>query len=587
MQVMAVILSAALISSVVAYFLFSPGQISRSFQTTKDQNLVLGPRLLVQDPSYSGSNSSSAITTSLQVFSTVPDAFNVTGQKNFDLQTLNITNNPRYVELLNTTITSNTSVKFLSGEFNNISDQWKYLFSNNFISSEASLTVLAYRTVYMGSTISVYQYYNNIQYTPQNLEDLNSTSANTTVTNYWFTGSSIDPSSYHSVSYDNLSMNLSIVFPQNPSQVYRIHSGGQPVYSTYAVPDYVNYTDSQDMHSDVILPLLGVHLSSSVSSGKSAIDFYSDFPNLNDGLFFNSANVYDPVSGNMSSTMSIVPSFSNTGGESTLYTLGSTNVTPQVVSELNGLSAKDALNSTTAITGITGVTYSFVHYAEYTAIYGGNIGINGGSPDDILDGNGLISQISSIVCVNGPVFMAERVPIEVDSVIHSLMEGPNNGTVTLNDTGLTSMYFGSTIQSNAPGYSSAAHSFDIIKEVQSTFLTPIGLGLALSDTLSVLNSSGSDLSMSNIVTDSFGMINGTTGLTEDAPAMMSTISYVAGYFPGGVSSAFSNSPAGMTGSNYSIQYYESPYPVSFTDSSDSTYSFYAPEDYLNATALLG
>lgn len=585
MQVLAVILTAAMISSVVAYFVILP-ELNNNQVSTKGQNLTLGPRILVQDPTYTGSNSSSAITTSLQIFSTVPNAFNVTGQKNFNLLSLNITNNPRYVELLNTTITSNISVEFLSGDFNNISNQWKYLFSNNFITSSTSLTVVAYRTVYNGTTISVYPYYDNIQYTPQNEEVLNSSSANTSFTSNWFNGSAIDPSSYHSVIFDNLSLNLTLVFPQIPSQVYQIHNVGNPVYRTYSVPNYVNYTDGQDMHSDVILPLLGAHLSNSVSSGNSLIDFYSAFPSLNDGLFFNSANVYDPVSGIMSSTMSTVPSFSNTGGESTLYTLGSTNVTPKVVSELNGLSAKDALNATTAITGITGVTYSFVHYAEYTIISGGNVGSGPGSQNNILDGNGLISQISSIVCTYGPVFKAEKVPIEVDSVVHSIIEGHNYGSVSLNDTGLSSLYYGSTIQSNAPGYSGASLTLGIAKGVQSTFSTPLGLGLAVSDTLSILNSSGTSLSMSRIVSDSMTMINGTTGLPENASAMMSTISFVAGYFPGGVSSAFSNVPSDTTGSNYNVQYYESPYPVSFTDSSGATYSFYAPEDYLNATGIL-
>lgn len=586
MQVLAIILTAAMISSVVAYYVILPGQNIKKPNPTQDQNLHLGPRIIVQDQEYSGSKSSDSITTSLQIFSTVPDAFNVTGLKNFNLLSLNLTNNSRYVELLNTTITSNMSVKFLSSVFNNVSDQWNSLFSNNFISSSTSLTVVAYKTVYEGSTVSVFQYYNNIKYTPQSIESLNSSSANTSYTDNWFNGSTIDPSTYHSVSYDNLSMNLSIVFPQNPSQVYQVHSTGQPTYRTYAVPNYVNYTDSQDMHSDVILPLLGMHLSSAVSSGNSMISFYSTFPNLNDGLYFNSADVYNPVSGQMSSIMSTRPSFSNVGGESTLYALGSTNVTPQMVSERNGLSAADSLNATTAITGITGVTYSFVHYTEYTVISQGNIGSNSGSQNDILDGNGTISQISSIVCVNGPVFKAEIVPIEVDSVIHNLMEGNNRGSVSLNDSGLLSMYFGSTIQSNAPGYAGASLSLSFTQGVQSTFSTPIGLGLDVSDALSILNSSSSTLSLSRIVSDTMSMINETTGLPESAPAMMSTISYVAGYFPGGVSSAFYNVPTDSTGSNYSIQYYESPYPVSFTDSSGSVYNFYAPEDYLNATSIL-
>ncbi len=588
-KILAIVLTLILIVSVAAYYELRPAHPnSGGVPNTQNLNLSLGPRLVVNDPGYSGSNSTSTSTTTLQVFAAVPNAFNVTGKKSLDLKSVNISDNSRYVELLNTTISANQSVQFLSGDFNSVSSQWEYLFSSSFISSTTSLTVLAYKTVYNGSTISVYTYYNNIQYQPEKIEIFNTTSANSTLTGNWFNGSTTDPSSYHSVSYDNLSMNLSIVFPRTPSQTFQAYStSGQYSYETYVAPQFVNYTDRIDMHSEVILPLIGIHLSTAVSSGNSLIDFYSEFPSLSDGLYFNSANVFDPVSGRMSSTMSTAPSFSNVGGSSTTHTFAPLNVTPKFLSENNGISSSEALNRTTGVSGITGITYSFVHYAEYTQIYREKTGVKTSLPAKILDGNGTISQISSIESSNGPVFGAFHVPPVVDSLIQSLMEGSSNGSLPLNDSGLSFMYLGTTLESNIAGYSGASISLEHISGGVSTFSTSLGLGLAVSDILSALNSTAYPSPSTAALSDAINMINGALGLAPDSVAMMSTISYVAGYFPGSTSYEVSNMPAISAGSSYNIQYYESPYPVSFTSPlSGYTYSFYAPTDYLNATSIL-
>ncbi len=369
-KVLATILTVVLIVSVLTYYELGPAKKqSGGAPNNQNVNLSLGPRLIVNDTGYSGSNSTGTSITTIQVFAAVPDAFNVTGKKYLGLNSVNISNNSRYVELLNTTISGNLSMQFLSGNFNSISNQWRYLLSNSFISSRTSLTVLAYKTVYNGSAISVYPYYNNIQYQPEKIEVFNTTHANSTVTGQWFNGSAINPSSYHSVSYDNLSLNVSIAFPITPSQTFQAQSSGQYSYETYAVPQFVNYTDRKDMHSDVVLPLIGMHLSTAVSSGNSLVNFYSEFPSLNDGLYFNSANVFDPVSGGVSSTVSTAPSFINIGGSSTANTYAPLNVTPRFISENNGILPTEALNLTTGVSGITGITYSFVHYAQFTQIY--------------------------------------------------------------------------------------------------------------------------------------------------------------------------------------------------------------------------
>lgn len=586
-KVLAVVLTVALVTSAIVYYETGPFHMEyNTVPSTHNANLSLGPRLIVNYPGYSGSNSTSTSITTIQVFAAVPNAFNVTGKKNLDLKSVNISSNSRYVELLNSTISGNRSVQFLSGNFNSISNQWKYLFSNSFISSKTSLTVLAYTTVYNGSAISVFSYYDNIQYQPDKIELFNSTSANATLVANWFNGSIISPSSYYSVSYDNMSLNLSIAFSRNPSQVFDAQSTGKYSYETYAVPQFVNYTDRKDMHSDVILPLVGMHLSTAVSSGNSLIDFYSEFPSLNDGLYFNSANVFKQVSGGMSSVMSIAPSFSSLGGSSTSLTFAPLNVTPKFLSENNGISPTEALNRTTGVSGISGMTYTFVHYAEFTQIYREKSGSRTGLPVKIFDGNGTITQVSAVENSEGPVFKAFNVPPAVDSLIQGLMEGSSNGSVRLNDSGLLFTYFGATLQSHYPGYSSASNALERLSGAVSTFSTSLGLGLAVSDALSVLNSSGPSEPQSAIASESAGMINGTIGLSATSVSMMSTIGYVYGYFPGGLSYEFSNVPVGASGSSYNIRYYESPYPVSFTDSTGATYSFYAPTDYLNATGIL-
>lgn len=615
-QLVAIFLSVAMVSSVIVTYEVASKRVRRPL-------ISFGPKLLVSAPSSNlSANNSSTSTVTLQIYSTLPNSFGISGRSSFNLLESKQSNNSRYVELVNASLKSNSSTIILPNEFNLISNQWRDLFSSYSGSNIPSLAVVSHKTLYNGNNVSIYSYYNNLQYNP--LKDNIETSTNFTQLDNWFNGTGIDPSNYSQIRFADTSLHLGLVFPKNPSQIIHVEPENQTiqypaelnltpytqcpnfyynrtVYTTSEVTDSVNYTDSQDMHSPVILPLLGLHFSSAVSSGKSWINFYSSILISNDRIAFNSANAYQPVSGEVSTSMSTNPSYSHTANVSTGTAINGTSIVPMGLSEKNGASDSSAVNGTTGVTGIANVTYAFVHYTKYTYQYKNEYeGVWNPTCEYFtthfvkqmhigksLDGNGTTAEISTIQSVSGLKIIAEDVPIEINSVIHSLLEGSSNGTLTLNYTGENDSYQASAVWADTYGYSNAASVIKSNSDALAIFSSSLELGLAVSDTLAAANGIDGDTTEPSIVADSLSMIAETTALTGDVLDLFSTISFVSGSNTVNLAYGFSSySFPGTLGSNYSMQYYESQYPMTFTTSDGSTYSFYAPTDYLNATNIL-
>lgn len=617
-KIFAILAGIALISTAfVVYEHISPNYSSKP-------NAAFGPILNVNtslNPLNPNSSISSTIT--LQVFSPVPSAFGVSGYKSFNLTNPTGVNSNRYLELINTTLSSNSSKLLLPGQFNTVAKQWREILSGYSGNSDPSLTVIAHKTVFNGTNVSVYTYYNNVPFNPDRISIENSTITNSSFVNNWFNGTQVNPVNYSYVKFANTSLNLSLVFPKKPTQIIKVKNSStsalasanlaaspdtvcsnfyynKTFYTTTDVNDSVNYTDTQDMHSTVMLPLLGLHFSNATSAGKTDIAFSSSIFITSDKIGFNSANAYQPVSGETTSTMSTNPSYSHTANVSTGSSIAQTVISTIHNSEALGSTPSAAVNGTTGVTGINNVTYEFVHYTQYSNKYTDEYEAiwsptceyftlhlvkqtyNGRT----VSGNGTYAMIVSVQSVNGIKIVALDVPIEVNSVIHDLLEGSSNGSLTLNYTGTDSSYQASTVWAKTYGYSNAASVIKTEADALDIFSSSIELGLAVSDTLAAANGADADTSEPAVIADSLSMIAETTSMVGDTLSLLSTISFISGTNVANIAYGFSGyTNPGIIGSNYTMQYYESQYPVSFT-ANGNTYSFYAPTDYLNATGIV-
>jgi len=579
-----------------------------------------GPKLIVQILNPPKTTGNETVSTTIQVDSVAPDAFGITGYNNLTIPSQSAGNNSYYMVLLNQTISNSTSELFLSPAFNTIAKEWISAFSTDTGFNMPSLTVNAYETVYSGDNVSIYSYYNNLPYNPKNVVMQNSTDYNATQLSQWFNGTQVNPDNYSTVSFDNYAMHLNLSFPSTPSQVLHVSSNSsrtaasqlftpdqcsnfyynETCYSTCNDVLSVNYTDSQDMHSPVILPVEAVHLSNGTYYGNSEIVFFASLTVFNGEIGLNSANAYESSSGQVSSTMSTSPSFEHvTNISGSASTNGSSVVTKSIAEKL-GASSNQAQNYTTGIVGIANVTYEFTHYIRYTdkttkeyeGVWNSNCEfstvhlIKTTTVRIKKDGLGTQASIVNIASVNGIKMIAEDVPIEVNIIVHKLLETASNGSFVLNWEGSNNSYQAYNIWSNIYAYSNAASVIKDVSTALAVFSTSLELGLAISDTLAALKLNGADADTSEaaVVADATTLIAKSIALTGDVLDLFSTISFVAGSNADSLTSGFSSSSV-VNGSNYSISYYESQYPVTFTVNGH-TYSFYAPTDYLNATKIV-
>ena len=606
----------AVVMVVAAFTIIYPSLLKDSHAS---QQGSFGPKLIVHTLNPAKTPDNSTTSTTIQVYSVVPKTFGISGYPNLTIPSQSTANNSYYVELLNQTMTNNISMFLLSPEFNTISSEWISTFSASSGSNLPSLVVDAYYTVYSGNNISIYSYYNNLPYNPMKIVMQSSLEYNTTQLSQWFNGTSINPDDYSTVSFAQNAMYLNLTFPSIPSQVLHVSGNSSAAYNSQLItPDQcsnfyynetcystcndvlsVNYSDSQDMHSPVLLPVLAVHLSNGTYSGKSLIEFYSSIYLLNDKIGLNSANAYESNSGQESSTMSTSPSFEHLENISNTTPISGTSVITKSIAEECGTPANNSQNYTTGIVGITNVTYEFTHYIrftyeytkEYERVWSSNCTyftdhlIKTTLSGRIKDGAGTQAAIVNISSLNGIQIIAEDVPIEVNMIVHDLLESASNGSIILSWTGSSSSYQASTIWSQIYSYSNAASEIKTVSSALGVFSSSLELGLAISDALAATNAAHSDVSLAAIVADATTMIAKAVAMPADIIDLFSTISFVSGSNPGSVVSGFSSYTLGQTGSNYSIAFYESQYPVTFTVNGNS-YSFYAPTDYLNATGII-
>ncbi|MHB1435792.1 MAG: hypothetical protein ACYCPN_05605 [Thermoplasmata archaeon] len=109
--------------------------------------------------------------------------------------------------------------------------------------------------------------------------------------------------------------------------------------------------------------------------------------------------------------------------------------------------------------------------------------------------------------------------------------------------------------------------------------------MALADTLAAANGADFDTSEPAVIADTLSLIALTTGLSATLLSTFSSISAITGSNAVLLGNGFSNVPEAGAGSSYSMSYFESANPLSVSFNGN-TYTFEAPLNYLNATAIL-
>ncbi|MHB1742201.1 MAG: hypothetical protein ACYCSA_06525 [Thermoplasmataceae archaeon] len=576
-----------------------------------DIRTVLGPMVNV-DPSSLPANNTSI---SLQIFSTVPDGIVMHGMGSFSLSGLNRSNNPYYVQLLNVTFNSSSPRFFLSPMFYIIASQWSSILSTRH--NEPSLTVEATMNVWNSTSTSLYGYYNNIPFKPWNVHQPVMVN-NTTILHRLVRGSDLNLTLHDNVYISNALFNISLNFQGRPYQIIPTHNSNSNISSqvkpstTYYTRYYTTTGTSSDTYDTTTgvnytngyFPLTAVHLSRGVTNGESELDVGAGVFLQNTTLGINSANSYESGSGQYSSTMSTNPSqgFVENGSFDSGYIAGSNGY--DAFPPANPTSNQSIMvNRTTAFVAITNATYEFVHYNQYTRVttttyhweqtyyYEPGKGYvfeppklqyTSSSSSTSYDGHGTIGQITHIGTRGNINMVAGFLDTEVNTVIQKVLGSSYSGNLTLDVGGSISQ---STVWDSYSGYSNSASVIKEAHDALAVFSASLGLGLAITDTLAALNSADADATEPSIVADSINLISQATGMAATVTGLFSTISFLAKSDTAFIGSGMSNEQLpGLQGSNYTIAYYQSSIPITFSYNGNS-YSFYAPADYFNATGI--
>ena len=598
-----------------------------------------GPKVLlsVSDGQSTLANNTSV---SIQVFSPIPTAdeapstmsglhlYPISAQNQwsngFDEELLNVTLIPQGA-LDNGVFTTATSF-FLPPSFDGIDAEWETILSHDTGKNYPSMTVEAEKTVVGTSGIAIYQYYNNLPYNPFSLQiiTLNATALAGGAAS-WFQGTDVNSTSYSTITVATMALNLSVGFSNRPSQVmssasfldqdergFSISPRSQEAsVSLEATPDSTSYiytypTTTGDVlvhtsYANGTLPLLGVNIGPNANSGKSLIDLGASVNVLNDTIAFNSNQVAVSSIGTISSTMSTSPSFQHVANITVGAGFGVSNAWPVGMSESLGSNLSVSLNETSAFVGIQGVEFDFAHYNENTYHWtdkweetctevDGNPSCSAPKlvsttlDSTTYDGNFTSGGIVHINSTGGLKVTAGYVSIWDAWAIQSILCLSSNGSVTLTPTGSESSYSAATIWASTAGYSNAATALGDASAALQLTSTAIDTALALVVVTAAANGADLDASEPAVVAEVAAVIASVTDQASDILNLFSSISSVSGTNAVTLNYGFSNGPQG-SGSSYSMPFYESSTPVTFS-LNGNTYSFWAPVNYLSATAIV-
>lgn len=621
-KILSILIAVIMVSGVFTYVLVS----HNSPRTVAPKPSVnLGPRAVVSvgstmiPPSYNDSLPSNT-TISIQIFSVVPQGFTHRNTLNRDyLGNLNSQNNSYYDTLINASLNSTRSILFLSPTFGTIASEWRPLLSNNSGKSYPSLTIEAHKTVYQNNSAKIYSYYNNMQYDPLNVGThlLNQSILRTPYIGMYFNNSSINPSQYSSITVSNISFNISLKFPHTPSQVLTNikpdveYSPSCPTSTSYywkTVTDtYDNVLWVKDVHGAVPLVILnagpGTDNSLSTFALAASVEFSNTMINLN------SVQPYVSVNGQVSTTMSSTPSFSHIGNASFDNGINELTIYPYNTA-LTGQNATNETNQTTGYVGIQNATYTFTHYDQNTSVYHNEYKevvytryyndqclpykevttlVQSNLVSTTYDGNLTSAEISWINSTASLQVTAQWAPVELYQLISQKLDLTPTASLDIygNSNNGPQSYQSSTIWSDYTGYTTATTELNDIVNGLTDFSTALSMGLAIITVAAALNGGSFDAAEPTVVATALGLIATFTGFAAFMLSQFSSISYMSKSTSAIVDWGFSE--AGIQGhpdgSDYSFTFYQGSNPVTLNVNGNS-YSFSAPEDYINVTNVI-
>ena len=592
-----------------------------------------GPRLELAIRSGNGSIPMNNTTITVQIWSAVPSAF-ASGGRQLQNISANLQQSNGFEDRLfnwteNGSSPSVPRAGFLSPRFDTLAGEWASLLGRDSGSNYPSVTVIGTESVRVGSNLSIYQYYNNLDYNPRNIPvvSVNSTGLNSTVVESWFNGTGIEPQNYSKLQLTDLELPLQLTFPRTPSEVIPLANGsagngiggagesgsGRCPYATTTASCTTTYystdptvTTNTLVHTSFVngtLPLIGVHIGRNADPGNSLVLLSANVYALNDTIELNSVQTTVWATDQTTSIMSTSPSFLHVANVSAAGSSGQWGASPTSFSEVHGgYNQSTALNRTTAFAGIQGVEYSFQHYNQTSYNYHdiwekyccpGPTGIiicktslQSHTLTSVVHGGFTDGAIVNINSTAGLEVKASYEPIAVAWVLQALYSTSHHLEVNLTTSGSESSYQASSLWAQTDGYLSAANAYGRAASILASFSTALGAGLAIVDAIAALNGGDFDASEPAVVTATLGLINLEIGLSANLLSTFSSISAVTGTNAVLLGYGFSNYPVYMSGSSYSMNYFESANPISVSFDGTS-YRFEAPMNYLNATSILG
>ena len=592
---------------------------------------AFGPRLELAIRSGNGSIPMNNTTITVQIWSAVPSAFASGGMQlqniSANLQQSNGFEDRLFNWTENGSSPSVPRAGFLSPRFDTLAGEWASLLGRDSGSNYPSVTVIGTESVRVGSNLSIYQYYNNLDYNPRNIPvvSVNSTGLNSTVVESWFNGTGIEPQNYSKLQLTDLELPLQLTFPRTPSEVIPLANGsagngiggagesgsGRCPYATTTASCTTTYystnptvTTNTLVHTSFVngtLPLIGVHIGRNADPGTSEISLWALVFVVNDSIELNSVQTTVSATGQTNSMMSTSPSFLYIANGTAAGSGSAFNANPTNITTHSGGNKSTALNRTTAFAGIQGVEYSFQHYNQTSYNYHdiwekyccpGPTGII--ICKTSLQSHTLTSVVhggftdGAIVNINSPAGLQVKAsfePIYVAWVVQALYSTSHHLEVNLTTSGSESSYQAAMLWANTTGYLSAANAYSQAASLLDTFSTSLGLALAVIEAQSAASALGFGADEPAMVAESLDLIATTTGLSANLLSTFSSISAVTGTNAGGSGYGLSDVEVG-TGSGYALQFFESANPITASFDGNS-YSFEAPMNYLNATAIIG
>ncbi len=622
-------IAAAAILSTFGYLHFYPNNVTSSNGNL--QQIELGPKLAVSvNNSPTNPSIANNTTISLQVFGSFPVYVMPFQTIYTNLTGLNSSNNDHLVQLLNVTVSSGTSILFLSPKFLNIANSWQNFFGDpswNSLMDYPSLTVEAAKSVYVNGSVYIYPYFGSLLYNPHGIavNIVNQLNKNSMNVSQWFNGSNINPTNYKSINYTALEFYLSLAFSSTPSQVLR-YVAPPPSGITNARPDEKaissatsgSYYYWQASFKETVtptgivtvngyLPLLAVHLGRGTVYGGSQIVLGASIDLQNTAIGIDSTQTSWSQTGQVTSSLISGPSYVHVASAKSVPLVNAYSAIPLNLSEEFNNNYSVSINQTTAYVAIQNTTYSFEHFSISESEYNNEYLVTWHLKSIWIDGREYWMNVASTtleqsilvntthignasdggitsITQNGQGNLQLAVgylPIEVNQVMQNLSEQNPSSNLSLTTAGPSHSLSALSFWTSDSAWTNASQIISDFGNLFTSIAVGLSLGLAISDALAP----GGPRTEPGIVAESMDIIGAALAVGSLILSQFTTIGFVANAQSVSMGYSVTNEPWAGSGSNYRFVYYQSQSPMQMSFDG-KVFQFYAPSNYINVTGIV-